>query len=87
MEYQVNVNTTCARNSTFVKWQDGVSMFGVRFAKEDQAEQVFLVKRLETSKNLIVSYYILTIGYPVLESNQLHCSFTHKLKEHIQNIF
>ena len=45
MEYQVNVNTTCARNSTFVKWHDGVSMFGVRFAKEDPAEQVFITKR------------------------------------------
>ena len=44
MEYQVNTNTTCARNSTFVKWQDGLSMFGVRFAKEDQAEQVCVVK-------------------------------------------
>ena len=42
MEYQVTANTTCARNSTFVKWQDGVLMFGVRFAKEDQAEQVFV---------------------------------------------
>ena len=49
MEYQVNVNTTCARNSTFVKWQDGMSMFGIRFGKEDQAEQVFITKRLETS--------------------------------------
>jgi len=45
MEYEVNVNTTCARNSTFVKWQDGVSMVGVRFAKEDQAEQVFISQR------------------------------------------
>ena len=45
----MNVNTTCARNSTFVKWQDGVSMFGVRFGKEDQAEQVFITKRLITS--------------------------------------
>ena len=41
----MNVNTTCARNSTFVKWQDGVSMVGVRFAKEDQAEQVFISQR------------------------------------------
>ena len=45
MEYQVNVNTSCARNSTFVKWHDGASMFGVRFAKEDPAEQVFITKR------------------------------------------
>lgn len=52
MEYRVNVNTTCARNSTFVKWQDGVSMFGIRFAKEDQAEQVLITKRLETNKNI-----------------------------------
>jgi len=42
MEYLVTVNTTCARNSSFVKWQDGASMFGVRFAKEEQAEQVFV---------------------------------------------
>ena len=43
----MNLNTTCARNLTFVKWQDGTSMFGVRFAKEDQAEQVSVTKRLE----------------------------------------
>ena len=43
MEYQVNVNTACARSTTFVKWQDKSSMFGVRFAKEDQAEQVLSV--------------------------------------------
>lgn len=56
MEYQVNVNTTCARNSTFVKWQDGVSMFGVRLAKEDQAEQVFITMRFETNKYLDYIY-------------------------------
>ena len=26
-----------------------MSMFGIRFGKEDQAEQVFITKRLETS--------------------------------------
>lgn len=57
MEYRVNVNTTCARNSTFVKWQDGVSMFGIRFAKEDQAEQVLITKRLETNKNILIIFY------------------------------
>ncbi|XP_078377063.1 LOW QUALITY PROTEIN: uncharacterized protein LOC144660326 [Oculina patagonica] len=52
MEYQVNVNTTCARNKTFVKWQDGMSMFGVRFAKEDQAEQFLsTVKRMASTLN------------------------------------
>lgn len=53
----MNVNTTCARNSTFVKWQDGVSMFGIRFAKEDQAEQVLITKRLETNKNILIIFY------------------------------
>lgn len=62
----MNVNTTCARNSTFVKWQDGVSMFGVRFAKEDQAEQVFVTKRLKSNNCEMLSF-----GYPFLEQNQL----------------
>ena len=43
MEYLVTGDTTCARNSTFVRWQDGSSMFGARFAKEEQAEQVHVV--------------------------------------------
>ena len=50
MDYQVNTNTTCARNSTFVKWQDGLSMFGVRFGREDQAEQVSLSKNMMDHK-------------------------------------
>ena len=49
----MNVNTVCARNSTFVKWQDGVSMFGVRLTKEDQAEQVLVTMRLKTNKSLL----------------------------------
>lgn len=42
MEYLVLGSTTCARNSTFVWWQDGSSMFGLRFGKENQAEQVLM---------------------------------------------
>ncbi|PFX19373.1 Protein cordon-bleu, partial [Stylophora pistillata] len=53
MEYQVNTNTTCARNSTFVKWQDGLSMFGVRFAKEDQAEQAVIGKMSDPASSNI----------------------------------
>ena len=42
MEYLVLGSTTCARNATFVWWQDGSSMFGLRFGKENQAEQVLM---------------------------------------------
>jgi len=68
MEYQVNVNTTCARNSTFVKWQDGVSMFGVRLAKEDQAEQVFITTGIETNKYLDYIYLELLV---ILSENKI----------------
>ena len=40
-------NTTCTRNSTFVRWQDGSSIFGVRFSKDDQAEQVIFMNSLD----------------------------------------
>lgn len=53
MEYLVTVDTTCARNSTFVRWQDGSSMFGARFAKEEQAEQVSVFIQ---NKNLYTSF-------------------------------
>ncbi|XP_068715419.1 serine-rich adhesin for platelets-like isoform X2 [Montipora foliosa] len=50
MEYLVMGNTTCTRNSTFVRWQDGSSIFGVRFSKDDQAEQFFnTVKRMAST--------------------------------------
>jgi len=50
MEYLVLGSTTCARNSTFVWWQDGSSMFGLRFGKENQAEQFLsTVKRMAST--------------------------------------
>lgn len=58
IECLVTGKTTCARNSTFVKWQDGSLMFGVRFAKEDQAEQVFLTKASKDKEALLQLAFI-----------------------------
>lgn len=46
--------TTCARNSSFVRWQDGAVMFGVRFAKEDQAEKVFVTGSLPRERSIFI---------------------------------
>lgn len=43
MEFSVTKDTKCAQNKAFVKWNEGISnMYGVRFAKESQANQVYI---------------------------------------------
>ncbi|XP_031564661.1 titin-like isoform X2 [Actinia tenebrosa] len=43
MEFSVTKDTKCAQNKAFVKWNESISnMFGVRFAKESQANQFYI---------------------------------------------
>lgn len=41
MEFPVTKDTKCTQNKAFVRWHDSpLKMYGVRFAKESQANQV-----------------------------------------------
>jgi len=43
MEFPVTKDTKCTQNKAFIRWHDSpANMYGVRFHKEEQANQVLI---------------------------------------------